>query len=70
MSAETPAPEAIGLSLASANGWSVPDIVYADGFNYVITLGNGSVSAVKFDKETKSNSSSATITIVEPVEEE
>lgn len=70
LSAETPAPEAIGLSLASANGWSVPDIVYADGFNYVITLGNGSVSAVKFDKETKSNSSSATITIVEPVEEE
>lgn len=66
LSAETPVPTAIGKSLASASGWSVPDIVG----EYVITLGTGSVSAVKFNSETKENSSSVTLTIVEPAEEE
>lgn len=65
-------PQAIGRSLASASGWSVPDIVFNDdlGFNYVITLSSGSVSAVKFNKTTRENSSSVTLTIVQPAEEE
>lgn len=65
LSAENPQSEAFGLSLASASGWSVPDILG----EYVITLSSGSVSAVKFDKETKTNSSSVTMTIVKPAEE-
>lgn len=60
------APVAIGKSLASASGWSVPDVLG----EYVITLGTGSVSAVKFDKDARTNSSSVTLTIVEPAEEE
>ena len=58
-------PQAIGRSLASASGWSVPDIVYTDnGYNYVITLSSGAVGAIKFNVVPK------TITIVEPTEEE
>lgn len=64
-------PIAFGRSLASASGWSVPDIVFEnDEFNYVITLGTGSVTAVKFDNAKRENSSSVTLTIVKPAEEE
>lgn len=64
-------PQAIGRSLASASGWSVPDIVYTDkGYNYVISLSSGAVGAIKFNVATKTNSESVTITIVEPTEEE
>lgn len=59
-------PIAIGKSLASASGWSVPDMVGG----YVITLSSGSVSAVKFDAAKPENSSSVTLTIVEPKEDD
>lgn len=67
---ENPTP--IGRSLASASGWSVPDVVNISGkdYNYVITLSSGSVSAVKFNTAKKENSSSVTLTIPVPVVEE
>lgn len=64
-------PVAYGKSLASASGWSVPDVVEIAGedYSYVITLSSGSVSAVKFTAEDKTNSGSVTLTIVKPAEE-
>lgn len=59
-------PVAIGKSLSSSSGWSVPDILG----EYVITLSSGSVSAVKFNAKDKENSSSVTLTIVEPKTDE
>lgn len=74
LSADTPAPIALGRSLSSASGWSVPDIVMIEGqnYHYIITLSSGSVSAVKFNRDTMTNAttSSVTMTIVQPTEEE
>ena len=57
-----------GLS-TTATGWSTPDALgfTLDGvnYNYVFTLASGSVSVVKFDAEKVTNSTSATITLVE-----
>ena len=66
LSAETPAPKAIGRSLASASGWAVPDMVG----EYVITLSSGSVKIVKFDADKKENSSEVTLTLVAPKTDE
>lgn len=56
-------PVAIGKSLASASGWSVPDMID----NYVITLSSGEVTVSKFDAETaEDGKNKVTITIVEP----
>lgn len=65
-------PVAIGRSLASASGWSVPDIVAVEGkdYNYVITLSSGSVSAAKFNPTTKETIGTVTLTKVQPAEEE
>lgn len=67
LSQAQPAPVAIGRSLASASGWSVPDMID----NYVITLSSGSVSVGKFDAKTMENGkNTVTITIVEPTTED
>lgn len=62
LSEENPAPKAIGKSLASASGWSVPDMVG----EYIVTLSSGSVTIVKFDADKKQSGSSVTLTIVKP----
>lgn len=66
LSAETPVVEAYGASLASASNWYQPDVVG----EYVITVSSGSVSVVKFKAETKTNSSSVTLTVVAATEED
>lgn len=60
----TPVAYAYGLS-TSATGWGLPDILG----EYVFTLGTGSVSVVKFNPETKKNTTSTTITLT-VIEEE
>ncbi len=66
LSAETPVVQAYGASLAAASNWYMPDIVG----EYVITVASGSVTAVKFDAETKTNSSSVILTIVADTDED
>lgn len=61
-------------SLSSATSWALPDLldVTVDGevVHYVINAASGSVSILKFDPETKTNSSSVALTLTaEPVEE-
>lgn len=54
-------------SLAAATGWAQPDFVD----QYVITIGTGTVSAVKFDADKLTNSSTVALTLtVQPDEEE
>lgn len=66
---DTPTSFAIGKSLASASGWSVPDFVDIDGTHYIVTLSSGSVSVVEFDAESKDNVSSVTLTKVATTED-
>lgn len=65
LSADKPESTPYGRSLASASGWAAPDIVG----EYVITVSSGSISAVKFDAEKKTNSSSVSLTLKVPEEE-
>lgn len=61
-------PVAYAYSLSfSSTGWSVPDVVD----NYVFSLSSGAVSVVKFNPETKRNSTSTalTLTVIEESEE-
>ncbi|MCM1194992.1 MAG: hypothetical protein NC332_03560 [Firmicutes bacterium] len=57
---QTGDPVAIGKSLSSASGWSVPDMLG----EYVITVSSNKVEAVKFNADTKTNSSSVVLTVV------
>lgn len=65
-------PVAIGKSISSTSGWSVPDVVELSDkdYNYIVTLGNGSVTVKKFYADTKTDSAnSVTLTIVKPTED-
>ena len=54
----------------SSTGWSTPDYITVGDVHYVITLGSGTISVVKFDVKEKTNSSSVSLLLTaKPVEE-
>ena len=57
-------------SLASANGWSVPDFIEHNGAQYVVTLSSNAISIVKFNPEDKTNSNSVALTLAAKTTEE
>ncbi|MCM1289528.1 MAG: hypothetical protein NC132_02615 [Corallococcus sp.] len=71
--AAEPVPYAYSLS-TSATGWALPDVLQVtDGdttTTYVFTISTDSVSVVKFNSETKKNSTSTNITLVEEVKDD
>lgn len=55
---------------ASTTGWAAPDYITVGDIHYVITLGTGSISIVKFDVVEKTNSSSISMLLTAAPEKE